>query len=149
MTGKQYAALVAAYIAARFGKLDLEVYREVDFGKSIIGKNRKIDVLCVLKDKGLAFGVECKFQGTKGTTDEKIPYALEDMRAAPVAGCVAYAGTGFSQGVLHMLSAARDAAYCLPKKGQSASTRETRELDHLIAAHFGWWHLLLEGKHPV
>ena len=40
MTGKEYADLVASYILANFGSRGLVVYREVQMGKTIIGKNR-------------------------------------------------------------------------------------------------------------
>jgi hypothetical protein len=64
-------------------------------------------------------------------------------------GCIAYAGIGFSPGVLHMLAASPHAAYCLPAMGQVESTNETRELDHLLAVQFGWWDVLTERKRPV
>ena len=36
-----------------------------------------------------------------------------------------------------------------PLKGQTQTTTETRELDHLLAVHFGWWDVLIERKKPV
>jgi len=60
-----------------------------------------------------------------------------------------YAGQGFSGGVLHMLAASPHAAYCLPSVGQTDTTSDTRELDHLLAVHFGWWDVLVESKRPV
>jgi hypothetical protein len=51
--------------------------------------------------------------------------------------------------VLHMLAASRHAAYCLPTAGQTESAAETRELDHVLAVHFGWWDVLVEKKKPV
>jgi hypothetical protein len=81
--------------------------------------------------------------------DEKIPYALDDVRALPMAGCIVYAGQGFSSGVLHMLAASPHAAYCLPLADQIETTSDTRELDHLLAVHFGWWDVLVEKKRPV
>jgi hypothetical protein len=149
VTGAEYANLVAAYVARRFGPRGLKVYREVRVGKSIIGKNRCIDVFCVCERNNKAFAIECKFQDSQGTVDEKIPYALDDLRALPMAGCIAYAGSGFSDGVLHMLGASRYAAYCLPVPHQTETTLETRELDHLLAAHFEWWDVLTERKKPV
>ncbi|MBP9088792.1 MAG: hypothetical protein KBG15_21895 [Kofleriaceae bacterium] len=95
---------------------------------------------------GKALAVECKFQGTQGTTDEKIPYALQDLEALWLPGCLVYAGEGWSKGVLHTLEASRLAAYCLPTtKGPSA---ETKEMDHIIGAVFGLWAqvLKLNGK---
>lgn len=149
MTGAQYANLVASYVARRFGSRDLKVYREVKVGKTIIGKNRCIDIFCVSERTNHAFAIECKYQDSQGTVDEKIPYALDDLQALPMAGCIAYAGKGFSDGVLHMLGASRHAAYCLPIETQTETTAETRELDHLFAAHFGWWDVLVEHKKPI
>jgi hypothetical protein len=36
----------------------------------------------------------------------------------------------------------------LPTLGDLQSNKETRELDHLLAMHFGWWDLLISGKKP-
>ena len=149
MTGGEYANLVASYLSQRFGPRSLKVYREVRIGKTIIGKNRCIDIFCVADDTQKAFAIECKFQDVQGTVDEKIPYALDDLAALPLAGCIAYAGQGFSEGVQHMLAASRHAAYCLPLAGQSESSVDTRELDHMLAVHFGWWDVLIEKKKPV
>jgi hypothetical protein len=149
VTGAEYANLIASYLSRRFAARGLKVYREVRVGKSIIGKNRCIDVFCVRESDSTAFAVECKFQDSPGTVDEKIPYALDDLEALPMAGCIAYAGKGFSEGVLHMLQAAPRAAYCLPVAEQTQSSAETRELDHLFAAHFGWWDVVVGEKRPV
>ena len=149
MTGAEYANVVAAYIANRFSGRGLKVYREVRLGKSIIGKNRCVDIFCVCEKTNKAFAIECKYQDSQGTVDEKIPYALDDLRALPMAGCIAYAGRGFSDGVLHMLGASPHAAFCLPLSSQFDSTPDTRELDHLLAAHFEWWDVLIENKRPV
>lgn len=149
MTGTDYANRVATYVARRFGLRGIKVYREIRVGKSIIGKNRCIDVFCVCEVTNKAFAIECKFQDSEGTVDEKIPYALNDLEALPMAGCIAYAGKGFSAGVLHMLRASTHAAYCLPAPDQSESTADTRELDHLLAMHFGWWDVLVGKKKPV
>jgi hypothetical protein len=149
MTGGQYANLVASYVSRRFGSRGLKVYREIRIGKSIIGKNRCIDIFCVCETSNKAFAIECKFQDSAGTVDEKIPYALDDLAALPMPGCIAYAGTGFSEGVLHMLRASPAAAYCLPPLDADTSTLETRELDHLLAVHFGWWDVLIDRKSPI
>ena len=149
MTGTEYANLVACYVARRFEPRVLKVYREIKVGKTIIGKNRCVDIFCVTGDGRQAFAIECKYQDSQGTVDEKIPYALDDLNALPMAGCIAYAGQGFSDGVLHMLAASPHAAYCLPASGQVDSTNATKELDHLLAVHFGWWDVLVENRRPV
>lgn len=149
MTGSEYADLVAGYVARRFASRGLKVYREVRVGKSIIGKNRTVDVLCVDGAGASAFAIECKFQDSPGTVDEKIPYAIEDLKALPMMGCIAYAGRGFSQGVLHMLEASPHAAFCLPDPAQSEIGPETQDLDHLLAMHFGWWDVLVGKRRPL
>ena len=121
MTGTDYANLVACYLARRFGPRGLKVFREVRVGKSIIGKNRCIDVFCV-RDPD-AFAVECKYQESPGTVDEKIPYALDDLDALPMPGCIVYAGKGFSDGVLHMLNAAPRAGRAATATGETARGR--------------------------
>ena len=47
-----------------------------------------------------------------------------------------------------MLQASEIAAYCLPDLQQLKSNKDTRELDHLLAMHFGWWDVLVAGKKP-
>jgi hypothetical protein len=149
VTGAEYADLVASYVARRFESRGLKVYREISVGKSIIGKNRRVDIFCVSEPLNSAFAIECKFQDSVGTVDEKIPYALDDLLALPMAGCIAYAGKGFSAGVQHMLGASTRAAFCLPIAGQIHSSPETRELDHFLAIHFKWWDLLVDKRLPV
>jgi len=149
MSGAEYANLIGTYVARRFGARGIKVYREIRVGKSIIGKNRTIDVFCICDVTKKAFAIECKFQDSEGTVDEKIPYTLDDLEAMPMAGCIAYAGKGFSSGVLHMLRASSRAAYCMPVADQVTSTAETKELDHLLAMHFGWWDVFVGNKQPV
>ena len=63
-----------------------------------------------------ALAIECKYQEVQGTTDEKIPYALQDLEALWFPGCLVYAGTGWSKGVLHTLEGSRRAVHCLPDR---------------------------------
>ncbi len=147
MTGSEYANLIAAYLTRNFGPRGLDVYREVALGKSIIGKNRRLDIFAVHRESGRAVGIECKMQNAPGTVDEKIPYAIDDMTAMHIPGFVIYAGEGFSEGVLHMLKASEIAAHCLPDASLEPGTT-TIELDHLIAMTFGWWEAILDKKQP-
>jgi hypothetical protein len=148
MTGHEYANLIADYVCEHFSDRGILVYREVNIGKSIIGKNRRVDLMLLNEATQAAFAIECKYQDSSGTADEKIPYALENMRALPMAGCIVYAGIGFSVGVLHMLQASEIAAYCMPNEADLSNSKETKELDHLLAMHFHWWDVLVAGKKP-
>lgn len=138
MSGHEYRDRIAAYVHTNFSRFGLTVYTEVALGKSIIGKRRTLDVFMHDDDERRALGLECKFQGSTGTTDEKIWYSLADVEAMWIPGCLVYAGTGWSQGVLHTLEGSRHAAYCDPAE-DNARTRATEELDHIIAAVFALW----------
>jgi PD-(D/E)XK nuclease superfamily domain len=146
MTGNEYRDLIAAYIHHNFGGHGLVVYTEVFLGKTIIGKDRKVDVFVVRSADQRAVAIECKFQEHQGTTDEKIPYALDDLDALWVPGCIAYAGDGWSRGILHTLAASKHAVSCLPRRPALERTGETRELDHVIAALFGLWQEVIPEK---
>jgi hypothetical protein len=146
VTGHQYRDLIAAYIHHQYGDSGLVVYREVNLGKTIIGKDRQIDVFVMRPIDQKAIAIECKYQDSLGTVDEKIPYALQDLEALWVPGCLVYAGKGWSKGVLHSLEASRLACSCLPDP-TLARSKTTRELDHLLAATFGFWeHVLPASK---
>ena len=145
LTGNQYATLICRYIHANFGDRGISVYTQIVLGKSIIGKDRTVDVLIVEDATKLGFVLEAKYQSSQGTVDEKIPYTLEDLRAMRTPGCVVYAGEGFSAGILHMLRASDLAAYCLPPES-CARTDQTWELDHVLAQRFGWWDIIVKDS---
>ncbi len=146
MTGNQYRDLIASYIHENYAPYGLVVYVEICLGKTVIGKDRYIDVFVIRPDDRKALAIECKYQDSLGTVDEKIPYALQDLEALWVPGCLAYAGKGWSRGVLHTLEGSRLAAYCLPDKDTLAMGKQTRELDHALAATFGLWELVLPAS---
>ena len=148
LTGTQYANLVAEYIVRNYGARGLDVYREVSFGKTIIGKNRRVDIFVVERGTPNALAIECKYQESAGTVDEKIPYALADLEAMRMPVTITYAGKGFSAGILNMLAASPIAAYAFPNAELTPSD-DTRELDQTLAMTFKWWDVLVKGKEPV
>jgi hypothetical protein len=143
--GHEFSDLVARYIQANFAALGLQVYTEVAQGKTIIGKNRRLDVFVLRPRDQVALGLECKYQGTKGTTDEKIPYALQDLEAMWIPGALVYGGVGWSPGVLHTLASSRLAVRCEPAADLQRSA-DTLELDHVLAAVFGLWDRILPAE---
>ena len=157
MTGTEYRQLVARYIVSMFWERGIQVYEEVGAGTTIIGKQRRLDLFVFEKSRNLAMAVECKYQDSLGTVDEKIPYALEDIAQLPLPGIITYAGRGFSDGVLHLLQSSSKAAYCLPDESLLSLPRRsgasmdsgTWQLDHALAMRFGWWDVLISGKTPV
>jgi len=147
MTGNEYADLIASYLVKNFSARGVTVYREVSLGKTIIGKNRHVDIFVLHAESDHALAIECKYQDSAGTVDEKIPYAIQDMQAMGMSVCLAYAGSGFSDGILHMLAGCPIAAACLPPPTLEP-TRETRELDVAVAMAFKWWDLAVQNKKP-
>ena len=143
--GSTYRDLVATYVDAVFGPRGVTVYTEVPVGKTIIGKDRHVDVLLVREADQRALAIECKWQSGSGTADEKIPYALQDIEAMWIPGCLAYGGAGWSKGVLHTLEGSRFAVLCEPER-TSMRTKRTLELDHIVSAVFGFWDLVLPAK---
>lgn len=146
MTGNEYADLVASYLVVNFETRGLEVYRELKLGKTIIGKNRRLDLFLWDRRSDTALALECKYQDSSGTVDEKLIYALADLDAVPIKSGLVYAGSGFSQGIMNMLEAAPKAMYCLPHGEELNRTNDTLELDQMLAFTFGWWDLIVGAK---
>lgn len=157
MTGNQYKQLVARYLLHAFGKRGIQLYEEVNLGTSIIGKQRRIDLLLLENATGRALVIECKYQDSSGTADEKIPYALQDLESLRIPSVISYAGQGFSEGVLHLLQSSERAAYCLPDESLQQAPRRsgdsidsgTWQLDHVLAQTFRWWDIVLAGRTPL
>ncbi len=152
MKGNGYSDWIAEYIVSNFGERSISVYREVSIGKSIIGKNRRVDVLIVDEKNNKAIAIECKYQATTGTVDEKIPYTLNDAKAMQMDAYVAYGGSGFSKGVIHMLEASELACHAEPSEENILiydRTKNTHELDQILAMRFGWWDIFTIGKVPI
>ncbi len=77
-------------------ELGLEVRTEARVGRRIWGAQRRIDVVMTHPNTRLRLGLECKYQGTSGTAEEKIPATIKDIQAWPIKGIVVIAGPGFS-----------------------------------------------------
>ena len=158
MKGNEYKLLVGRYIKSAYAHRGIEIYDEVTVGTSILGKPRRIDLLALEPVTKKALAIECKYQDSFGTVDEKIPYALDDLAALRLPGVIVYAGSGFSAGVLHLLKASSLAAYCLPDdtmlpmlrpRTSDAIHEGTWQLDHVLAQTFGWGDVILGDKRPI
>lgn len=77
-------------------ELGLSTRTQVRVARRIWGAIRKIDVVLTHPDTRKTLGIECKFQGTQGTAEEKIPSTIQDIAAWPIPGIVVFSGTGFS-----------------------------------------------------
>ncbi|MYE47195.1 MAG: hypothetical protein F4X25_10735 [Chloroflexi bacterium] len=94
-----------AAVAAIGRELGLQVRRQVKVGRRIWGAERKIDVVLTEPELRRSLGIECKWQVSRGTTEEKIPATIEDIRAWPIEGIVCFSGPGFTTNMQSFLVA--------------------------------------------
>lgn len=83
-------------VAALGRDLGLSVDTEVEVGRRVWGARRRIDVVMKHRETRVSLGIECKYQSGPGSSEEKIPATIQDIRAWPIRGIVVYCGTGFS-----------------------------------------------------
>ena len=76
--------------------LGLAVRTQVSVGKRIWGAVRQIDVVLTDPTTRQSLGLECKYQGSGGSAEEKIPTTIKDIEAWPIKGLVVFHGEGFS-----------------------------------------------------
>lgn len=98
---KQLVSQVCEHVEA----LQLLAQRKVAVGRTIWGAKRTIDVVATDPDTGERLGILCRFQGQRGTTYEKIPAQIDDLRAWPIRGIVVLAGDEFSEDIKGFLRA--------------------------------------------
>jgi hypothetical protein len=85
------------YAVAEIGmSLGLAVRTQVSVGKRIWGAVRQIDVVLTDPTTRQSLGLECKYQGSGGSAEEKIPTTIKDIEAWPIKGLVVFHGEGFS-----------------------------------------------------
>jgi hypothetical protein len=90
-------------VAALGRELGLDAALEFRVGRRIWGAERFIDVVLTDPATRKRLGLECKYQGTRGTAEEKIPSTIEDIAAWPIPGVVVFAGEGFTENMKSFL----------------------------------------------
>jgi len=85
--------------------LDLIATEQFRCGRRIWGAERRIDVVLTHPADRKRLGIECKFQGTQGSAEEKIPTTIQDISAWPIPGIVVFSGDGFSANMRSFLIA--------------------------------------------
>ena len=83
-------------VAALARTLGLQVRTQVRVARRLWGAERRIDLVLNHDASGRSLGIECKFQGTGGSAEEKIPATIQDIAAWPIPGIVVFEGAGFS-----------------------------------------------------
>ncbi|HEX6273474.1 MAG TPA: PD-(D/E)XK nuclease superfamily protein [Polyangiaceae bacterium] len=92
-------------VVATAHELGLLAREQYQCGRRIWGAVRMIDVILTDPASRRRLGVECKFQGTQGSAEEKIPAIIQDIAAWPIPGLVVFSGPGFSANIKSFLIA--------------------------------------------
>jgi hypothetical protein len=92
-------------VVALAGGLGLVAREQYRCGRRIWGAERFIDVVLTHTETRRRLGLECKYQGTQGSAEEKIPATIQDISAWPIPGVVVFSGAGFSANMRSFLVA--------------------------------------------
>ena len=92
-------------VAALGESLGLLARHQFRCGRRIWGAERLIDIIFTHPESRRRLGVECKYQGTTGSAEEKIPAVIQDIAAWPIPGIVVFSGNGFSTNIKSFLIA--------------------------------------------
>jgi hypothetical protein len=85
--------------------IGLSTCEQFKCGRRIWGAERYIDVILTDTITRRRLGLECKFQGTPGSAEEKVPATIQDIAAWPIPGLVVFSGLGFSSNIRSFLVA--------------------------------------------
>ena len=105
-------------------RLGLGTREQFKCGRRIWGAERYIDVVLTHVESRRRLGIECKYQGTAGSAEEKIPAIIQDISAWPIPGLVVFSGNGFSTNIKSFLIA-------------SGKAVELEELEPWVQLFFG------------
>ncbi|GAB4465456.1 MAG: hypothetical protein Kow0070_27870 [Anaerolineales bacterium] len=83
-------------VVALAKNLGLKADTEVKAARRLWGQRRFIDVVVTDEKSGKRLGIECKFQASGGSAEEKIPATIQDIAHWPISGIVVIDGEGFS-----------------------------------------------------
>jgi hypothetical protein len=97
--------LLTKEVVVLVNSLGLVARVQVKVGRRIWGAERKIDIVVTNPDDRKRLGIECKYQGTSGTAEEKIPTTIQDIAAWPIPGIVVFGGAGFTPNMRSFLIA--------------------------------------------
>jgi hypothetical protein len=92
-------------VVALSESLGLTAREQYRCGRRIWGAERLIDVILTQTEAHRRLGLECKYQGTSGSAEEKIPAIIQDIAAWPIPGLVVFSGAGFSSNIRSFLVA--------------------------------------------
>jgi hypothetical protein len=90
-------------VVALGASLGLTAREQYKCGRRIWGAERFIDIVLTHSETRRRLGLECKYQGTQGSAEEKVPAIIQDIAAWPIPGLVVFSGPGFSSNIKSFL----------------------------------------------
>jgi len=107
LAGKAKAVSSGIVLAKRVRKLaeklGLQAHEQYKVGRRLWGSGRRIDLILKGGPNSKTLGIECKFQKSSGTVEEKIPTTIRDIEAWPIDGIVVFDGAGFTENMTSFL----------------------------------------------
>lgn len=83
--------------------------RQVKLGTGIYGTGIQVDFLIYGESRSEPLIIECKWQQSTGTADEKLPYLVANIRECyPHPTCIVIDGDGFRPGAINWLKRQKD-----------------------------------------
>ena len=95
-TAPRQGEVLQKKVVALAQSLGLKADTQVVAARRLWGAKRHIDVVVSHEKTGRNLGIECKYQATRGSAEEKIPATIKDMESWPIPGIVVIDGAGFS-----------------------------------------------------
>lgn len=93
-SGARFEADVEAVIRT----LGLSYLRQVRMGVSILGRQRLVDFV-VYDENRRQLGIECKYQASSGSAEDKLVHTISDFDGRPVQHILVFGGDGFSKNI--------------------------------------------------
>ncbi|MEM8604132.1 MAG: PD-(D/E)XK nuclease superfamily protein, partial [Cyanobacteria bacterium P01_H01_bin.121] len=91
-------------VACLLESLGFAVRRQQIYGRNIYGGELRVDIFL----PEIELVIEVKWQDRRGSTDEKFPYLVENLRRLPCRSVVVHGGGGARNGAIEWLAAQVD-----------------------------------------
>jgi hypothetical protein len=79
-------------------RLGLPYLRQVTMGVSILGRKRIVDFVAYDRS-GRFLGIECKYQVSPGSAEDKLVHTISDFDTRPIRHVLVFGGEGFSKNI--------------------------------------------------
>ena len=146
MTGNDYRDLIASYIHHNYASQGLVVYVEISLGKTVIGKDRYIDMFVVRPERSQSDRDRVQVPRLARHRRRKDSVRAARSRGAVGARLSRVRGQGLVEGRAALARGVAARGVVHARCDDARAQQDTRELDHMLAAMFGLWELVLPAN---